>query len=377
MSTKETHSERRTRDDHSDDHAAGRTDARITERNVSRSVDGANGALAARRRALRTAERAVPETSLTEKLSFKARNVASELSPFHGADRHQPDPGRNYFRFDAADTSVEFYGQGIGERMMIHQFGRAFVDYLAEHGDPGLGKVVLGMGGSGSAIYLDEGDVNLYWLYSFGRFDDAPELFFEEYYLDRTTVDPDVVLCPSEALLDIAADAGFDTLYFPLASYGFFPLGLEREGIGFAGAKGLKGKEKEQRFIGPYVDRPNFEWVDDLVTPDQLNLWYNTKLVSLGTTLEGQRQLGTVNSRVFETLAAGTPFVAERQDNLEDVLGFEFPYQASTSEESLALVEGIEADPEAALAEFAGYGEQVRANHSYTNRVTTLVDYLS
>lgn len=285
-------------------------------------------------------------------------------------------PGRNCFEFVAPETTIQFHGQGLGDMMIIRQFGRGFERYLESHGDPELGKVVISCGGYKATFEPDPGDVNLFWWWSYGPKDDSSEEFLD-FYLDEVSVEPDAIFCLSEPCMQEASQRGFDTVYLPLGTQAFSPLGNERTGKGYAGSANHKGSAKERRVLGPFGGDDDFEWVSSFVTPTQLNLWYNTRLITFGLTKEGQRQNGMVNNRVFETLASGTPLVLEAHPYVEDVLGFEYPYQTSSRQETIDLVQEIEANPESTLETFAEYSKRVREEHKYTKRAETLVNALS
>jgi len=313
----------------------------------------------------------IPEVTVADVLDV-GRRVKRHLDAWRGTKV----PGRNCFRFVAPETTLTFHGQGLGDLMIIRQFGRGFETLLEERGDPELGDVVVSCGGYKAAYEPDPGDLNLFWWWSFGPKDDDPAAFLD-YYLEEVSVRPDMICCLSEPCLDEARERGFEALHLPLGTQAFRPLGNERSGKGYAGSANHKGSEKERRLLGPHGDDADFEWVTEFVTPTQLNLWYNTRLVTFGLTKEGQRQWGMVNNRVFETLASGTPLVLESHPHVEEILGFDYPYQTSSRRETVALVEDIEANPAETLAEFAEYSETVRREHSYSRRAETLVDALS
>lgn len=300
-------------------------------------------------------------------------------SPYHTPpvhDRYTRRRGENHFTYGTRHTRFVLQGTGLGDLMILRQFGRALHDYLVENPDPELGDVVITTGAMSPAFNPDRGDVNLYWWWSFGQLDDSPEQYLDDY-LDKVTVPPDIVLCPSERTEREAQQAGFDTLRFPLGTYSFEPRATpDRDGLGYAGSPNHKDDEKQARVIGPYADTPAFEWVTHFRFPEELNLWYNRKLATFGLHKEGQRRWGLVNNRVFETIASGTPFVLEAHPTVDDVLGFEYPYQTESRAETRDLVEEIREDPEGTLEEFREYSRRVREDHDYRRRVETLVEYL-
>lgn len=295
------------------------------------------------------------------------------VSPF---GKYATDPGENYFEFRAPETRLICHTIGLGDVMMVKQLGRAFVTYLGEYGDPELGDIVLTSGGYAPNLHQVDGDVNLYWWYSFGPLDDRPGQFLTDQVESNIDHPPDVVLCASDRFRREAEQCGYDTLHFPIGTYGYEPLELNREGMGYAGSKWHKSGEKIKEILGPFRDRADFDWVSKFRLPDELNLWYNTRLVTFGVTRGSQREWGTVNSRVFETLASGTPLVLRDHPTVEDILGFDYPYQVDSRTEAIDLVDTITSDPDDALADFSEFSQKVRNRHDYVTRLKTLFDYL-
>jgi len=113
-------------------------------------------------------------------------------SPYHippDHDRYQRDRGNNHFTYGSGDTSFVLQGTGLGDLMIIRQFGRALHDYLVNKTDPELGDIVITTGASPPAFNPDKGDLNLYWWWSFGPKDDAPGEYLD-FYLDEVSVEP-------------------------------------------------------------------------------------------------------------------------------------------------------------------------------------------
>lgn len=310
---------------------------------------------------------------MISRVNNRLKNFVKSYSPFHG---YKKEYGKDVFPYPAPDTNFQFHGKGLGDLMIIRQFGSAINDYYKNVNDPELGKVVIAAGGMESAFHPDPGDINLYWWWSFGGFDDSPEQYLE-YYLDQTSVEPDIILCLSNQCMKEAEQMGYETVYFPLGVYSFEPLNFRREGLGYAGSKSHKSPDKQARLLGEFMQDDDFEWVSHFEQPEQLNQWYNQKLITFGLHKEGQRQWGMVNNRVFETLASGTPLILERHPTISNVLGFEYPYQSSSPAETRQLVETIEQNPQEVLEEFQRYSEQVRRNHSYAKRIRKLIKILS
>lgn len=302
------------------------------------------------------------------------RKFLRDLSPVH-EPLYQPEHGENIFSFESTNTTLQFHGTGLGDLMIIRQVGKAYQDYISENGDPGLGKVVIVSGGNEPAFYPEEGDINCYWWWSFGLLADNPDDFIQTY-LDYVSIKPDIILCLSKKCKQIVEDHGIESLYLPLGTYDFKPLNQSRSGVGYAGSKGHKKEEQIEELFGAYRNDSDFEWVDHFVTPAQLNLWYNTKIATFGLTVDSQREYGMVNNRVFETLASATPLILEPHPNVNEVLGFNYPYQPDDAEEARVMVTRLQENPEKTRKEFQQISERVRNQHSYSNRLETLFDRL-
>lgn len=274
--------------------------------------------------------------------------------------------------FSTSDTELTFFCEGIGERMIMKQAGPAF-KRVAKELEPDFDRLVISAGASPLAMNPSAGDINAYWWWSMGRRPD-----FLEHYLENVTVTPDVILCPSNQTREAAEAAGFETVYLPLAvGPQFRPLDRDRTGLGYAGGKNYDDTNQQHAVLGPVKDRDDFEWVNDKDTAEALNEWYNSRLITFGMTRPHQEKMGMVNNRVFETLGSGTPLILHDHRSVEDVLGFEYPYQTSSQEQTEELVENIQSNPAEHLDQFEEYSERIHENHSYEERFRTLLTSLS
>lgn len=306
---------------------------------------------------------------IRRKLVTALRKASRWLEPSGGEEETSPS-----YAYRGSETTLEFYLGGLGDRMIGRQVGQAFNRYLEKRKDPRLGRIVLSCGRYGSNPV--RGDLNLYWWWSFGPMDDEPGRWLD-HYLQTVSVIPDVILCPSGRTLEAARDAGFPVVYLPLgAGPDFRPLGLNRTGLGYAGTVGHKPDAQRKAVLGPWLETGDLEWVTDIEIPAALNLWYNTRLVAFGMIRPGQRAWGMVNNRVFEVLASGTPFVVFHHQGMEETLGFEYPLQTSSAEETKRLVRRVQQDPDRALERAREWSERVRAEHSYICRLEHLFDEL-
>jgi len=290
----------------------------------------------------------------------------------HRQRRRQRD-WATLFTANTGASSIRFYVTiGQGDMMVAKQFCEAFEDHVRTHGDPCLGTVVISAGAWDPAFRLDRGDHVVYWWWSMSFRDD-----WLDHYLDHVDVKPDVVACLSRSCLDYARQRGQQTTHLPLAvGKHFRPARASRRGIGFAGSRGHKDPAQEAAIIRPFAERADFEWVNNLPSEQDLAAFYNRKQIILGMTEGRQESMGMVNNRVFEVLATGTPFILHSHRAVSEVLGFDFPFQSSSPEQSLDLAERILAEYPHHLELFASYSREVVARHTYDQRIATLIECL-
>lgn len=270
-------------------------------------------------------------------------------------------------------TEIHFQTNiGLGDVMIARQMCSEFTTYCEQNGDPSLGSIVISAGAWPLEFRLRNGDHNLYWWWSMNGQDD-----WLERYLESANVKPDAVACLSCWCRQRAEAAGCTALYLPLAvGESFQPLRLSRSGIGFAGSKGHKDQEQVAAILGPFLDRPDFEWATNIKGPGKLSEFYNAKRIVLGMTERFQEKAGMVNNRVFEVLATGTPFILHRHRAVNEVLGEDYPYQSATPGETRSLAETILADYPKHLELFERYQTIVNSFHRYKHRLSTLLEFL-
>ncbi len=277
-----------------------------------------------------------------------------------------------YTRFMADETELWCFGCGLGEQAIVDGLGEAFLRYC-EAEDPRLGRIVLSIGVNATSFFPYKGDLNLWW--AFGDHKRIVEDHFE-----RTTVKPDLLLCPSRIIQEIVKSHGLPSLYLPFgASDRFKPLNLQRKGLGYAGNP-LKPTEQYAILLDPFKDRADFEWSskhrdDPYLTLEQLNEFYNRKQIVFGMIGGHCQNLHLIPNRMYETLASGTPFITGRYD-LEDTFSFKYPYMTDSREETVGLVDEVLADYPRHLAVFAEYSRNVREKHSLDVRLKTLMEHL-
>ena len=275
-------------------------------------------------------------------------------------------------RFGKTEFSL-FTNVGLGDIMIARQICREFVKYCEQHGDPRLGRIVITAGAWPENFRIAQGDHNVYWWWSMNGRDG-----WLEKYLAGVNVKPDVVACLSSWCCKYAETAGCRVLYLPLAvGEAFQPLRVPRSGVGFAGSKGHKDSPQVSSILGPFLDRPDFEWVTGLSTPEQLSEFYNRKSIVLGMTEIYQEKTGMVNNRVFEVLATGTPFIIHRHRALEEVLGHQYPYQSDTPEQTRQIASEVLAEYTKHLEIFEHFQQMVKAKHTYQHRLHTLMQFLA
>jgi hypothetical protein len=299
--------------------------------------------------------------------------IAKGLIQSYRARQRQRDwSTAHHTQFGATSLHV-FTTVGLGDIMIAKQLCDEFREYCGRVGDPRLGRIVITAGAWPTEFVVERGDHNIYWWWSMNG-----QSNWLDNYISKVNVRPDLVACLSKWCVDQAQSLGCKTVFMPLAAGArFCPLGLERRGIGYAGTKGHKDASQVATVIGPFERAPDFEWVDHYTTPEQLNDFYNRKRIVLGMTETYQEMAGMVNNRVFEVLATDTPFIISSHRSLGEVLGFEYPYQARTSEDAGRLAREILNSYPAHQARFTEFGRRVRGEHSYRVRFNNLFERLS
>lgn len=248
---------------------------------------------------------------------------------------------------------------------------------MEAHGDPERGRVIIATGLGESAYAPHRGDLNLYLAGNAGGFED-----WLERYLANTQVTPEIILCLSPRSCTLLEEKGFKTIYFPYAIDPalFYPMEQERTGLGYSGLNS-KSKEQMQTVLDPVKNREDFEWISKQrpsMTVFGLNDWLNTKKIVYGMLFEVNEKHGLTNSdRIFATLASGTPIIMSYQRDLEDILGFKYPFQTRTRDETVQLTEQILSDYPRYLNIFRGYSNVVRREHTYLRRFEHLFEHLN
>jgi hypothetical protein len=264
--------------------------------------------------------------------------------------------------------TMYYFNAGLADREATAQFSQAFEAFVRE-GDPGWGDVALAAGMHGTIMEPHKGDLNLYWWWSGS--DNADWL---EYYCDRATVRPAAILCTSRKMEDHARKRGFKAIYLPVATGpDYQPLDRPRVGTCYCGTPGHKDNEQERCIIAPARARGNFSWWTIVGGGrPELNERYARSAVCLGMTAAITLQWGIVPQRTYEVLAGANPYVTYRHWAMDDELGFPYPYQSASPEETVAWIEELTNHYDAHRAEFARYGEIVRQNHTWDWRVRML-----
>lgn len=277
----------------------------------------------------------------------------------------------HYVRFIGQHTELWIFGSGVGEYTLAQQLGGCFLTLVDRGEDPHLGRIMLSLGYSPAALRPYKGDINMVW--SYGIMPNELKSKLGEFI----GVTPDVVLSPHKALRERAIELGREA-YHIHAGVGrfFYPMGLERTTIGFAG---LDNKTKKQRHIvlGPAIDRGDFDWrtktVKDTYVPiPELNEFYNTLKVTFGMVPEERQNINYMPSRIFETLATQTPIITYKLYKFRESMGFDYPYQTTSYEETKEYMEYILDNHEEVMKKMKWYSDYVRENHCYEKKLIQL-----
>lgn len=277
----------------------------------------------------------------------------------------------HYARFIGKGTELWVFGSGLGEYSLSQQLGDSFLTLVDSGEDPHLGRVMLSMGFNPSSLRPYKGDINLVWAYG------VNEDNLQEKINTFEKITPDVVLSPHKPIRDKAEELGMRGIYMMAGVGRFFePLNLVRDRIGFAG---LDNKSNRERHIvlGPALERGDLMWIsrkpsDALLTLNELNVFYNTLKVTFGMIPEERQHIDYVPSRLFEVLATGTPLIIHKLHNFKKNIGFDYPYQTTSYEETESHMDYILNNQERVLEECVEYSDYIKEHHSYENGLRKL-----
>jgi hypothetical protein len=285
-------------------------------------------------------------------------------------------------------TTVIYYTVGMGDLVQSVQVLAEFERYFKTHGDPRLGRVVISSGNYPKiAASVPKGDLNVYWWVGSTS---TPSLEWINTYLHNAVVKPDLVLAVSKQMQKHVEGLGRKSMWAPLAvGPTFVPTALPRSGIGYRGTWKHKGPVQEAAMIDPLRSKygldeawaggpPNVRktnWpLEDV--PVKLAEWHNRKKLVVVTTKDSSEEMGALNLRVAEAAATNTPFIMYRHRAVHEVVGEAVPYQSSSADETLVVVDDVLGNYDEHLAVFARYGEHVRQHHSVEARVRQLIVYI-
>lgn len=260
-----------------------------------------------------------------------------------------------------------FFTAGLGEMSFIKQLVRCLKRLKPQR----LGRVVWSLGSNYSALNCYRGDYNIWWEWGCQTLQEVDQV------LNQMNVPPDLVLSPHPKVVEHLEEKGYHVLWAPAAvdPETFYPLGQQREGLGYYGLDTKPAGVKEQ-VLGPVLTRGDFQWtssrLEEMKPLDEVNEWLNSKLVVFGMIFPDREELGSCTLRVMECLASGTPLIISENWLIDKSLGFHYPYQTGSAEETEALIEEIMGDKEEVLNRMAEYSEYVRRMHTFTVRLETV-----
>jgi hypothetical protein len=278
----------------------------------------------------------------------------------------------HYLRFIGRGTELWIFGSGLGEYALAQQLGDSFLGIVDRGDDPQLGRIMWSLGYNPSATRPYKGDINIVWSYGVS----AENL--ENRLKEFVGITPDIVLSPHKPIRDKAEELGIKGIHMHagVSSRLFFPMGLERTTVGFVG---LDNKSLQQRRIvlGPALDREILDWrtrkmSDPHMSLDDLNKYYNTLKVTFGMVPEERHHMDYMPSRLFETLATGTPLIIYKLHNFRRNFGFDYPYQTTSYEETEEHLDYILGNQETVLKQMEWYSDYVIENHSYEKKLEQL-----
>lgn len=280
-----------------------------------------------------------------------------------------------YMRFIGEGSEMWFFGSGLGEGTLAQQLGDSFLSLVDEGKDPHLGRVMWSLGYSPASMRPFKGDLNLVWSYGV-----SPE-GLSEALEGFVNVRPDVILSPHKELREKAVELGMRSHHIHAGVGRFFkPLNIERTGVGFAGLDN-KGEDQKYVVLQPAIDRGLLDWrsrnKEDLwMTVEQLNNFYNSLMVTFGMVDKTRQHIDYMPSRIFETLASDTPIITQKLHDFRKAMGFDYPYQTTSYEETEEMMDYIIDNQEEVLKEISKYGAYVRKNHNYKKKLSELFEEL-
>lgn len=279
----------------------------------------------------------------------------------------------HYKRYIAEDTDLWLFGTGLGDVALMTQIGEAFSDYVEKHGDPSLGNIMMSIGTTATSVYPYEGDINVWW----ASRDLEGSL---DQYMKSTSVKPTHFLAPSAAIMELLSERGYRSLHLPFGvGKAFKPLGLKRSGLGYAGDP-IRPQMQVDAIVAPIIERSDFEWVaknasDPWYTLERLNEWYNTKSIVFSMNHPILKTVGHLSNRFYETFASATPIITYINQALDEDFP-DYPYQSSSAEHTVELIDSILSDYEEVHRYFLGLSALVREKHSMLGRMETLMEWL-
>lgn len=276
-----------------------------------------------------------------------------------------------YSRYIGENTELYCFGNGLGDQTCINQVGDCFLELMDEGEDPELGRIMMSFGGGSTSFKNFIGDHIVVWAWGV-----RPETL--EGYLNRFQVRPELVLNPYSRIREQAEKLGYATLKFwsGVNPRMFKPLGLLRSGVGYSGRS--KSAEQYHVIIEPVSGRPDFEWRNkypnekEYLTIEQYNRWLNSKQVILGMIEEDRHDTEFVPTRLFESLASGTPAIIYEVKGVEEHLGFKYPYLSNSASKTAMLVNFIMDNWTVVHPKVLEWSRQVREKHSYKVRLKEL-----
>lgn len=280
----------------------------------------------------------------------------------------------HYQRYWGEETECWFFGCGLGEQTMFIQIGTSFLEMVDEGNDPKLGRIMFSMGHGLMAFQPYKGDHNVIWTWAM-----RPHQI--DIYLNGITCHPDLFIINQKEINKIIESKGIKTITMQSAGVNpkhFFPMNKPREGIGFCGIDS-KGEEQKRIVIEP-ARAYNFEWMnktkDDFRSVRELNEWYNNKQIVLGMVHKERGSYKYVPTRVPETLASETPLIISKLYELEENMGFDYPYQTTSAKQTKYWIDYILDDYDSVQKEMGKYAKIVREKHNYKNILNTIFEEL-
>ena len=269
-----------------------------------------------------------------------------------------------YTRFIGDKTELWLFGEGLGERAMILELGDSFLQLVESGEDPGLGRIMMGLGENDAAQAVYKGNWNLCWIWGV----DPDKIGLTIHY---KSVKPQLILSSNAELRKRANEIGFETLpmHSGVNTRFFYPLNTPRKGLGYCGVDN-KSAEQMSIVLQPAMAHGDFEWISKSVHvafPEckPLNEWINSKQIVFGMVPEDRQRYGYLPTRFPQTIATEVPLINYKMPGVDEALGIHYPFYTDNPEQTTKNIDYILSHEDEVKKYMAKLGKKIRKEQDY------------